>query len=99
MPLIPLHIAADHPAFAGHFPGRPLAPGVLLLRLAQRATEAQLGTSVQGLTAVKFLSPVLPGEPLALEFDVAGPHARFAIKSGARQVATGTFVLATGDRS
>jgi 3-hydroxyacyl-[acyl-carrier-protein] dehydratase len=92
-----LHIPADHPAFAGHFPGRPLVPGVLLLHLAQRAIETELGTSVRGLAAVKFLSPALPGDPLLLEFSAGGPAVRFQIRSGTRQVAAGTFAVAQGD--
>jgi 3-hydroxyacyl-[acyl-carrier-protein] dehydratase len=96
---IALHIAADHPAFAGHFPGRPLVPGVVLLRLAQRAIEAELATSMHGLSSVKFLSPVLPGDPLLLEFGVAGGAVRFAIRSGTRQVAAGSFVLAAGEQA
>lgn len=97
MAQLALHIPADHPAFAGHFPGRPLVPGVLLLHLAQRAIETALTTSVRGLAAVKFLSPALPGDPLLLEFAAGGPAVRFRIRSGTREVAAGTFALAQGD--
>lgn len=96
MSLVALEIAADHPAFPGHFPGRPLAPGVLLLRLAQRAIEAELATTVRGLAAVKFLSPALPGQPLAVEFSAGPRGVPFEIRSGTRQIATGTFVVAQG---
>jgi 3-hydroxymyristoyl/3-hydroxydecanoyl-(acyl carrier protein) dehydratase len=46
---VALAIAADHPAFAGHFPGRPLLPGVALLSevleavLAEPALAASVG--------------------------------------------------------
>lgn len=93
---IALRVPADHPAFAGHFPGRPLVPGVLLLHLAQRAIETALATSVRGLAAVKFLSPALPGDPLLLEFSDGAPAVRFQIRSGTRPVAAGTFTLAEG---
>lgn len=57
-------IAADHPSFAGHFPGQPLLPGVVLLSevlevLLQEAPTA-LGSRPR-VTAVKFLAPVRPG--------------------------------------
>jgi 3-hydroxyacyl-[acyl-carrier-protein] dehydratase len=93
---IAFDVAADHPTFAGHFPGRPLVPGVLLLQLAQRAIEAELATPVRGLSAAKFVSPALPGEPLSLEFSAGAAAVRFEIRSGTRQVAAGTFVLAQG---
>lgn len=97
MSLVPLHVGVDHPAFPGHFPGRPLVPGVLLLQLALRAVEGELATTVRGLSAVKFLSPALPGQPLDLAFSAGPGGVRFEIRSGARQVATGTFVLAPGE--
>ena len=33
--------AANDPAFAGHFPTRPLLPGVFQLEMARRAAEAE----------------------------------------------------------
>ena len=38
---VALAIAADHPAFAGHFPGRPLLPGVALLSEVLEAVLAE----------------------------------------------------------
>lgn len=93
MPRIPLHIATDHAVFAGHFPGRPIVPGVLLLDLAQLEVQAATGLQPLGLAFAKFLSPVMPGEDLSLDYQVDGPVLRFDIHCESRKVATGRFVL------
>lgn len=54
-----LTIAAAHPTFAGHFPGNPLLPGVVLLDLILAAAGI---TAIAGITRLKFLRPVGPGE-------------------------------------
>ena len=33
-------VAADHPALPGHFPGRPIVPGVVILDHVQQAIES-----------------------------------------------------------
>jgi 3-hydroxymyristoyl/3-hydroxydecanoyl-(acyl carrier protein) dehydratase len=62
-----LELDADHPAFAGHFPGRPILPGVVqidwAITLAARYldTAQPVGTDFQ----VKFRRTI--GPDLALE--------------------------------
>jgi 3-hydroxymyristoyl/3-hydroxydecanoyl-(acyl carrier protein) dehydratase len=94
---LPLVVAVDHPAFAGHFPGRPIVPGVVLLDLAQGAIEAAAGVRVTGVAVAKFLSPVSPGEALELAFEVVDAGVRFQIQSsklgGERPVANGRFAI------
>jgi len=93
--VLPLAIPADHPAYAGHFPGHPILPGVVLLDAALHALAVAHGMAAeQGLAqlkSAKFHSPVTPGEALTLHYSVS-PNAsfRFEIRSGERSVASGS---------
>lgn len=89
-----LPIAADHPAYAGHFPGHPILPGVVLLDQAQRTLERACQVAVTGLAQAKFLSPCKPGDLLQLDYEHAGTALRFEIRCGERRVASGRFTLA-----
>jgi 3-hydroxyacyl-[acyl-carrier-protein] dehydratase len=88
---IPLLFAPDHPVFAGHFPGHPIIPGVLLLDWTQTAIEAALGQPVQTLNEAKFHSPATPADTLTLEFDIGAVSVRFEIRSAVRKIASGRF--------
>ena len=56
-------IGADHPCLPGHFPGRPVVPGVVLLDQVVGAIEAAHGPlPALRLPQVKFARPLLPGE-------------------------------------
>jgi len=83
-----LHIASNHPAYGGHFPGHPLLPGVVLLAEAMAALDAG-GWSVDN---AKFLMPVEPGTPLELSHEKLDSGAiRFEIESPRGIVATGVL--------
>lgn len=89
-------IPLDHPAFAGHFPGQPLLPGVSLLSevleavLRDPALAAAVGPAPR-LGAAKFLSPVRPGSSLSIQFSASASAVRFEVKVGERAVASGHF--------
>ena len=85
-------IAADHPAFAGHFPGRPIVPGVVLLDHALHAIAAATGLPVEAgeLSQAKFLSPVGPASELSVRFDATATGSiRFEVLQAERRVASG----------
>ncbi len=94
-------IAADHPSLPGHFPGRPLVPGVLLLDRVLEAIEAQdpaLGAlGPLRLPQVKFLQPLLPGQVARVELEPAGapgttPRWRFRVWRDDTLLASGEVI-------
>ena len=72
-------VAAGHPSLAGHFPGNPVVPGVLLLDRVIGALHQSTGLSVTGLKQVKFVSTLLPGEIAHGYWDVAAPLCTFRV--------------------
>jgi 3-hydroxyacyl-[acyl-carrier-protein] dehydratase len=68
------NVTANEPHFTGHFPGRPVMPGVLIIEgMAQ--TAGAIASAVQGLDKpptvlfltidkAKFRKPVVPGDTL-----------------------------------
>lgn len=94
MPSLALLIAADHPAFAGHFPGQPIVPGVVLLDQAVLLVEAAEHVQVAGVAMAKFLSPAGPGEALWLDYEPAEHAIRFEIRAADRKIASGRLDLA-----
>lgn len=99
MSVLNLVIAADHPAFAGHFPGQPLLPGVSLLAEVLEAVldapelAAAIGP-VPRIGAAKFLAPVRPGAHLTLQLEHGPRGVRFEVREGARVAASGNFEAA-----
>jgi len=82
-----------HPALAGHFPGSPILPGVVLLDETVRALEQSSGAAPHWTVgAAKFLKPVQPGETLTLECEPRpNGSIRFTVSSAGRAVASGVL--------
>jgi 3-hydroxyacyl-[acyl-carrier-protein] dehydratase len=95
---IALQVDADHPALRGHFPGRPIVPGVLLLdwAIAAIATAEQRDLLPATLTMAKFHSPVGPNEQVELRYRIEASGAiHFAITGTDRKIASASL-LPTG---
>lgn len=74
------NVTINEPYFAGHFPGYPIMPGVLIVESMAQAGGALLLSEVPdrdgklmfftGIERAKFRRPVLPGDTLRLEVEV-----------------------------
>ena len=84
-------IPADHPSLPGHFPGRPIVPGVLLLERVLDAIEAVHGPleAPLRLPQVKFAQPLLPGEQAEVVLTGEAPRWRFRVLRADTLLASG----------
>ena len=89
-------VPPDHPAFAGHFPGRPIVPGVVLLDQAILFAGQMRGLPHAAgwqIAQAKFFVPVGPSQLLrfALQTTPRGAIA-FSVRCEGREVAAGNLV-------
>jgi 3-hydroxyacyl-[acyl-carrier-protein] dehydratase len=76
------NVTINEPFFAGHFPGSPIMPGVLIVEAIAQAGGALLLTEIENredklmvftsIERAKFRKPVVPGDQLRLEVKVIG---------------------------
>ena len=74
------NVTINEPFFQGHFPGRPVMPGVLIIEAMAQAggvlvfkSGGSVGKTVMYLTGIdeaKFRKPVIPGDQLRFEIEV-----------------------------
>jgi beta-hydroxyacyl-ACP dehydratase FabZ len=74
------NVTINEPFFQGHFPGRPIMPGVLILEALAQAggvlafksitTTSRPVVYLTGVENAKFRKPVVPGDQLRFEIEV-----------------------------
>jgi beta-hydroxyacyl-ACP dehydratase FabZ len=74
------NVTMNEPFFAGHFPGKPVMPGVLVIEAMAQAGALLLLQEVEeretkllyftGIANARFRRPVVPGDQLRLVLDV-----------------------------
>lgn len=83
------NITANEPQFTGHFPDRPIMPGVLMVEamaqlggiicLQQPITDGKGEFFFAGINGVKFRKPVVPGDMLVMEMELLKFKATYGI--------------------
>lgn len=79
------NVTYNEPFFAGHFPNRPIMPGVIIMEvMAQAAAMAcardgdpKLDIVVAKFSEVRFHRPVVPGDQLITEAEVVKQREKF----------------------
>jgi 3-hydroxyacyl-[acyl-carrier-protein] dehydratase len=88
-----LAVDAGHPIFAGHFPGEPIVPGVMLLEWVLREAAMALDRGVEDLRVreSKFFEPLRPAQHAELWLDASATRCSFRIRRDAGELAAGVL--------
>ena len=86
------NVTINEPIFAGHFPGRPVFPGVLLIEGMAQAGGLLLLQDIPdrskkliyfaGIDEAKFRRPVVPGDQIRYELEVLRLRSTFSKLAG-----------------
>lgn len=67
-------INPEHEIFRGHFPGKPVVPGVTTLMMARRGAEVAKGlgkTRIASVKDAKYVAPIVPdGSDVIISFTI-----------------------------
>jgi 3-hydroxyacyl-[acyl-carrier-protein] dehydratase len=93
-------IRADHPSLPGHFPGKPLVPGVVILdEVLEVLIEWRKNSQFTGIRTVKFLAPLMPEQPFTISLSAKNESAseiNFCCRAEDRVIVEGRLEICWG---
>lgn len=86
--------AADHPSLAGHFPGNPIIPGVVILDAVRECLESWLPNQcIVALKRAKFFAPLISGQEFSIVLTRSKSTVEFRCTVLGELLATGVWTL------
>lgn len=85
LPKFKIRLDADHPIFKGHFPGQPVLPGVMILKIITSCVSLYqkrnlLISKVKQCKFLNFVDPIINPE-LFLDIEIYGTDSPLDVKA------------------
>ena len=78
-----LRMNEDHPVYQGHFPGDPITPGVLSLRMIRECLSQDAGRPLHyaAIKTCRYVALIRPGDTLRLQWQTTNNEDSLTVKA------------------
>lgn len=94
---VPRGVPANAACLIGHFPGRPIVPGAVLLGYAAHHIETE-GFKISNIKRIKFFRPLLPDQPFTIDTTPLKDRTTVTWSTGDTILARATVILHSDGR-
>lgn len=81
--VVAVHLNETHPVYVGHFPGKPVCPGVMTLTVVRECIEEIIGRELSW-TAIKssrFTGMMFPGDDIIITVSLTPNETTYIVKA------------------
>lgn len=78
-----LKMNEEHPVYEGHFPGNPITPGVLSLRMIRECVSREMGRPLHyaAIKSCRYVALIRPGDTLRLQRQITENESSISVKA------------------